>query len=674
MGKISNKYWAVCIYLVLALTTLAVYWQVRNHDFVNYDDNVYVSDNANIQAGITLEGIRWAVTSTIARNWHPVTCLSLMLDYQLFGLNPGAFHMTNVLFHTANSLLLLLVFSKMTGRIWQSAFVAAVFALHPLHVESVAWVAERKDVLSAFFWMLTMWAYVRYAERPNPARYSLVTAFFVLGLMAKPMLVTLPFVLLLLDYWPLNRLRAGKLDSNGNSRRLDSVATTYQKSTVGGLVKEKIPLFIFSAVFSIITFLVQQQGGTMRSLEMIPLRIRIANAMVSYVNYIQKMIVPTKLAVFYPHPGNELPLSHAIIAAIAIVGISVVIIRYSRRRPYLAVGWLWYIGTLVPVIGLVQVGQQAMADRYSYVPLTGLFIIIAWGVPDILSRWRHRNIALALITAPVLIALMLTTRLQLCYWQNSITLFEHTINVTNNNHTAHNNLANALADEGKDEAAIAHYQKALQINPNYIRARYNLGNSLGKLGKLNDAVAHWTEVLCLDPNHADAHNNLGCVLLKQGKFDEAVSHFRQALNLKPNDLAVKNNLARAIEDRQKTEQALNYYTRANALADQSELDAAVEYYNKAIELKPNFIVARGRLGLTLAKKGNIDDAIKQFRIVLTDRPDDVEMRCNLGTLLEQQGKIDEAISQYRLALQANPDYTKAQKKLEAVLARKEDRQ
>ena len=674
MGKIPKKYRVVCIYLVLVLTTLAVYRQVRSYDFVNYDDNVYVSDNPDIQAGITLESVRWAVTSTIARNWHPVTCLSLMLDYQLFGLNPGAFHMTNVLLHIASSLLLLLVFSKMTGRVWQSAFVAAVFALHPLHVESVAWVAERKDVLSTFFWMLTMWAYVRYAERPKPARYLLTAVFFVLGLMAKPMLVTLPFVLLLLDYWPLDRLRAGKLDSNGNSRRTGPVATVYQKSTVIGLVKEKIPLFIFSAVFSIITFLVQQQGGTMRSLEMIPLRIRTANAMVSYVNYIQKMIVPTKLAVLYPHPGNELPLSYAVIAAIALVGISMIIIHYSRRRPYLAVGWLWYIGTLVPVIGLVQVGQQAMADRYSYIPLTGLFIIIAWGVPDVLSRWRHRNIALALIAASVLAGLMLTTRVQLCHWQNSLALFEHTINVTNNNHTAHNNFANALADEGKDEAAIAHYRKALQINPNYLMARYNLGNSLGKLGKLNDAVAHLTEALRLDPGHADAHNNLGCVLLKQGKFDEAVSHFRQALNLKPNDLTVKNNLAGAIEDRQKTEQALNYYTQANTLADQNKLDEAVEYYNKAIELKPNFIVARGRLGLTLAKKGNIDDAIKEFRIVLTDRPDDVEMRCNLGALLEQQGKIDEAISQYRLALQVNPDYRKARKKLEAVLARKESRQ
>ena len=667
MYRTSNKYLALCIYLVLALTTLVVFWQVRDYDFVNYDDNVYVSDNPNVQAGFTLGSIRWALTTTIARNWHPVTCLSLMLDYQLFGLNPGAFHMTNVLFHVASSLLLFWAFNKMTGALWRSAFVAAAFALHPLHAESVAWVAERKDVLSTFFWMLTMWAYVRYAEHPKLARYLLAVVFFVLGLMAKPMLVTLPFVLLLLDYWPLDRVRLGKFNSNNSNSRRPSVTTVYRKSTVLGLVKEKIPLFIFSAVFSIIIFLAQRQGGTMRSLEMIPLPIRIANAMLSYTKYIQKMIVPTKLAVLYPHPGNELPVSHVIIAAIAIAGLSVWVIRSAQSHKYLPVGWLWYLGTLVPVIGLVQVGEQAMADRYTYIPLTGLFIIIAWGVPDVLSGWRHRNIASAFVAPFILVALMLATWLQLHYWQNSITLFEHAINVTNNNQLAHNNLANALADEGKDEAAIAHYRKALKINPNYTKARYNLGNSLRKLGKLNDAIAHWNQVLRIDPNHTDAHNNLGWVLLEQGKFDEAISHFHQALSLEPNDLTTKNNLARAIEDQRKTEQAISYYTRANTLADQSKVDEAVEYYRKAIELKPNFITAHGRLGLALASQGRIDEAIEEFGIVLMERPEDFEMHCNMGVLLERQGKIAEAIEEYRQALQISPDYAKARRALRALL-------
>jgi len=669
----SRQSLTVCVYAILAGVTLVTYWPVRNYDFVNYDDPEYVSRNRQVQSGLTLENIRWAFTTTDLRNWHPLTWLSLMLDCQLFGCRPGPFHIVNVAFHMANTLLLFLVFARMTGRMWPSAFVAAAFALHPLHVESVAWIAERKDVLSTLCWLLTMWAYVHYAGHPNLIRYLLVVLFFVLGLMAKPMLVTLPFVLLVLDYWPLGRIKLRKLEPNGDSKQPAAATVLYRKSTALGLLMEKIPLFVLSAVSSIITVLAQHKGGTMFSLKVIPLHIRMANAFVSYAKYIEKMFWPASLAVHYPHPGSQLPVLQVAIAVLVLVGLSIAVIRYGKRRPYLVAGWLWFIGTLVPVIGWVQVGAQAMADRYSYIPLIGLFVIVAWAVPELLPRWRYRHIALALAGCFILAVLTAATRLQLKHWKNSITLFEHAIKVTDNNERAHNLLAVALANEGKHEAAVTHYRQALQISPYYVKARYNLGLSLRSLGKLDEAIAQWAEVLRIDHSHADAHINLGAALEQQGKFKEAIGHYQQALHLKPGDVTAKENLTRVIENLKKTEKLQHYCEQADVLVGQNRIDEAIEYYNQALELNPGFILAHGRLGLALAKKGQIDEAIKHFRIVLTARPDDVEMHCNVGILLQQQGKIEQAIKQFRTALQINPDYTKARKYLNAALEKRKNR-
>ncbi|MBL7207805.1 MAG: glycosyltransferase family 39 protein, partial [Desulfobacterales bacterium] len=410
----------VCLFL--ALTVLAVYWQVGNHEFVNYDDKDYITENQHVQAGLTLKSIAWAFTSTHAGNWHPLTWLSHMLDCQIYGLNPCGHHFTSVFFHILNSILLFLVFKRMTGAFWKSAFVAALFALHPLHVESVAWAAERKDVLSAFFWMLTMGSYIRYVERPGTNRYLLVLLFFALGLMAKPMLITLPFVLLLLDYWPLGRFHVRKpeaaqpseekpqKDTKSKKRKsrkrlaknaVQAKKTTgsdYQWSLALSLLWEKIPLFVLAAASSVVTFFVQQSGGAVRSLDALPLFVRISNALVSYISYIVKMILPHNMAILYPHP-KDFSIWQVAGACLLLACISFIAIRSMKRYPYFAVGWLWYLGTLVPVIGLVQVGLQSMADRYTYIPLTGIFIIIAWGISDLAAKWCYKKEWLAAATA-----------------------------------------------------------------------------------------------------------------------------------------------------------------------------------------------------------------------------------------------------------------------------------
>ena len=380
----------VCLFLII--TTFAVYWQVHNHDFINLDDDLYITENDQVQKGLSRESVVWAFTTTHAANWHPLTWLSHMVDFQLYGLNPKGHHLTNVFFHLLNTLLLFFVLQRMTGALWRSGFVAALFALHPLHVESVAWVAERKDVLSTLFWLLTIWAYTWYVERPRRTRYLLTLLTFTLGLMAKPMLVTLPFVLLLLDYWPLGRFQVGQLDTALSAPGQASLSTRSVWSQTLRLIWEKAPFFALAAASSIVTFLVQKGGGAVRPWERFPITIRIANGLVSYVKYMGKMIWPSDLAVFYPHPGASLPIWQAVAAGLLLLSISIAAIRLAKNHPYLAVGWLWYLGTLVPIIGFVQVGGQALADRYTYVSLIGLFIIIAWGVSDIVAKWRYQRV------------------------------------------------------------------------------------------------------------------------------------------------------------------------------------------------------------------------------------------------------------------------------------------
>ena len=537
----------VCLFLIVA--TLAVYWQVRNHDFVNYDDNHYVTDNRHVRSGLTWEGTIWAFTATHAGNWHPLTWLSHMLDCQIYGLNPGGHHVTGLLFHLMNTLLLFVVLKQMTGALWRAAFVSALFALHPLHVESVAWVAERKDVVSAFFWLITMWAYVRYVKSPVFSRYLLVLIFFALGLMAKPMVVTLPFVLLLMDYWPLGRLQLNSLSNLWG-----------EKAGVRGALWEKVPLFAIAAVSSVITLVAQQSGGAIASMHHLPIDVRMVNALVSYVSYIGKMIWPLKLAIFYPHPGM-LPIWQAAGAGLLLVCISIFVIRAGRRAPYLAVGWLWYLGTLVPVIGFVQVGAQSMADRYTYLPLIGLFIMIAWGVADLAARWRYRSPALFVSTGVVLLAFMICTWLQAGHWKNSITLYEHTLDVSADNHLAHNNLGSALVEQGNLKDAIVHYSEAVRIQSEYLDAHFNLGVVLMRTGRLKEAMVHYFEAVRIKPDHAVAHYNLGWVLAEQGNFKQAISHYSRAVQIKPDYIDAHNNLGAALLRRKRFREAISHFSR-----------------------------------------------------------------------------------------------------------------
>jgi cytochrome c-type biogenesis protein CcmH/NrfG len=562
--------------LVLILATSAVYWHVTGHDFVLLDDRLYVYENSHVQNGLTSDSIIWAFTTTHAGFKIPLTWLSLMLDFELYGLDAGGYHLTNLLLHIANVLLLFFILKLMTGALWRSGFVAALFALHPLHVESVAWVTERKDVLSILFWLLTMWAYLGYVERPGMRRYLLMIVSFTLGLMAKPMLVTLPFVLLLLDYWPLGRFQVGQSADAPESSVQAPIKSGQPMSSVLSLVWEKTPLFALAAVSSVVTFLAQKSAEALVHFETWPITIRIANGLVSYVKYLGKMIWPRSLAVFYPHPGHSLPIWKAAGAGVLLLCISILVLRGARRYPYLVVGWLWYIGTLVPVIGFVQSGLQAMADRFTYIPLIGLYIIIAWGVPEIVPRWPHRKLYLATLSTTLFLFLMALTWKQVQYWKNSISLFEHTLEVTSNNWLVNIDLGTELYREGRTDDAIKHYLEALRIKPDNAEAHNNLGIALDREGRTDDAIKHYLEALRIRPDYAKAHNNLGNAFVRKGRTDDAIKHYLEALRIKPDDAEVHNNLG-------------------IAFARKGNFDVAVKHFQKALQINPNFSYARDNL-------------------------------------------------------------------------------
>jgi hypothetical protein len=501
--------WQILICLILAVATLLPYVQVINHDFITFDDNMYVYENRQVLDGLTWPGVEWAFTTQDAGNWHPVTWLSHMLDTDLYGLWPGGHHLTNVLFHIANTILLFLFLTRVTGALWPSALVAALFALHPLHVESVAWASERKDVLSAFFWILTMWAYAWYAASPSIRRYLAVVLLFALGLMSKPMLVTLPLVLLLLDYWPLGRFPGGWAPApevSGDS------APQSPRQGYGRLILEKIPLFVLVIFSCLMTLSAQRRGGSVLSMESWPLGERVANALVAYVNYVVKMFWPPPMAMYYPL--KLITWWQGLAAGLVLVSVSALLLARARRSPYLAVGWLWYLITLVPVIGLVQVGGQAMADRYTYIPFIGLFIMVSWGVFELTAPLRRQKVILALGTAVMLSACFWATWVQVGYWRNSETLFVHTIKVTGPNYIAYHHLGTYMFNRGRLDQAIALYQKTLEIAPSY----------------------------------APAYNNLGCAFAKLGKFKQAVPYFKKAIQLYPTNLSYYGNLAQAYSD------------------------------------------------------------------------------------------------------------------------------
>jgi protein O-mannosyl-transferase len=592
---------ALC--LALAAVTLAVFWPATGHDFV-YDDTPYVVDNPHVTSGLTLQNARWALGSGYAANWHPVTWLSHMLDCQMFGVKPWGHHLTSVLLHALNAVLVFVLLQQMTGARWRSLLVAALFALHPLRVESVAWVAERKDVLSGAFGLLALICYVRYARgrSRNMASgfYVLSLSCFALGLMSKPMLVTLPFVLLLLDYWPLQRFGRSTLEA--------------RRPALLPLLLEKLPFLALSAAVSVVTVLVQAREGAVASVESIPLGARSGNALVSYCRYLGKLFWPADLAVFYPHPGYW-PLTEVLLAGGTIAGISVLLWAQRRRSPFLLMGWLWFVGTLLPVIGLVQVGDQALADRYTYLPSLGVLILAVWGTAELTRDWQHRAPALSVAGSVAVMVCLALTRQQIAYWQNSETLFGRALEVTENNYLAHNNLGNALHKKGQRDEAIAHYQEAIRLNPGFALAHDNLGNALDEKGEADEAIRHFQEAIRLKPDYAEAHYNLGNALGRKGQRDEAIAQYQEAIRLNPDSALPHNNLG-------------------IALGENGAIDEAIRQFREAVRLEPANAEAWNNLGVAFASKGQLDEAIRHFQEALRLKPDYADARGNLARALE----------------------------------------
>ena len=534
------------IYLVLTVVTFAVFWQVNQYDFINFDDPVYITENLHVQSGITLEGFRWAFSTKYFGLWNPLVWLSFMFDYQLFGLNAGGYHLTNLILHILSTLLLFWLFNRMTGAIWKSAFVAGLFALHPLHVESVAWIAERKDVLSAFFWMLTLCLYVYYTEKPVIKRYLLVLFSFVCALMSKPMVITLPVIMILLDYWPLERFQSNK------------------DNLILWQLKEKIPFFILSAVVAVITLYAPNNP----SVRYYYLSSRISNAFVSFMIYLEKTFWPHDMAVFYPFPAH-IPVWQVLSASLLIIVITTVVIAMVKHWPYLFVGWLWYTITILPVIGIIQIGNYSMADRYHYLPSIGIAVMLAWGIPSLIKSEKTRKKILFPAGIAVLFALVVLSWHQCGYWKNSATLFSHSLQVTKNNYLAHNSLGLALFAEGKTGEAIDQYNKAIRIRPDFIRPYHNRGAAYASLGQYQRAIADYNEAIRIRPDFAEVYNNRGIAYSLLGQQQQAIIDYNEAIRLKPGYFEAYNN-------------------RGNAYSDLGRKERAIEEFNEAIRLKPDY--------------------------------------------------------------------------------------
>jgi tetratricopeptide (TPR) repeat protein len=623
---------------VLVAVSLGLYAQTLGFSFVNWDDPLYITKNAQIQDGITKEGIAWAFTELDRSNWHPVTWMSHMLDCQIYGLDPRGHHATNALLHALNTLLIFALFAAMTRSPWRSAAVALFFSIHPLHVESVAWVSERKDLLSTLLGLLAMCAYVAYARRGHVYRYLLVVLFLSLALMAKAMVVTLPFVFLLVDYWPLRR----------TPTRL--------------LVAEKVPLLLLAVCTSIVTFILQQNAGAMDTANPLPVAARLANAAVSYATYLIKTIWPSGLTFFYPHPyipeSGGVPLAGWKIACSAALLIAITALVISLRdRRWAVFGWCWFLGTLVPVIGIVQVGHQGMADRYMYLPSIGLYVMAVWGGVEIASATRSRfgrtHLAIGAVTAAA-VALTVTAWVQIGHWRNSAALFEHALEVVPRNPTIRYNVANRLRDQGNVDEAILQYRRALEATPDSIQLNVNLANVLRKQGKLEEAIALYERALRADPDHVLANSNLGSAYRSQGRLDDAERHYRIALRAEPDKTAL--------------------YNLANLLLSRDEFGEAIGLYRQALEIDARDFRVHNNLGSALFASGDIDAAEQHFRAATLIAPNYYRAHNNLGLLLQEQGRIDDAIRHYEAALRIEPDYAEAHGNLASALRVQENRE
>jgi tetratricopeptide (TPR) repeat protein len=655
---------AVCAALVLAV--FAAFGGLLSSGFTAYDDAGYVTENPMVQKGLSRESLGWAFTSTEKANWHPVTWLSHMLDVRLFGLEAGKHHLTSVLLHAANAILVFLLLFRMTGALRRSALVAALFALHPQHVESVAWIAERKDVLSTLFGLLALGAWLAYVKSKKATPYALMLAFYALGLMSKPMLVTLPFVLLLLDFWPL--------------RRLD-FPPRWRSGALKELLLEKAPLFVMSAASCVITVIAQGGGGAVMPLDRLSLGERVANAALAYLAYLVKTFWPTGLAVLYPHPLTSLVNAPAVLAILALTGVTILALWLARRAPYIAVGWLWYLGTLVPVIGLVQVGVQARADRYTYIPLLGIFIAIAWGLGELSRRGRNIRRALAVLAVACLAALFAATRIQAGCWKDNNTLFEHALSVTTDNDLAHYMIGHSQLEQGRTEEAMAHLTETLRINPGFGRAHNQLGIALGQQGRMEEALAHFREALRIEPMSAETMTNLGLALVKLRRFPEALGYFEKSVREDPDSADAQNNLGTALAGAGRPKEAVEHFLQALKIAPDSPQTLnnlgrayiemgrptdAIACFRKAVALRPDYAEAHHNLGAALAETGLTDEAIRHFRKALESKPDSVMTLTSLGLSLLKLNRLPEAQECFQQALQIAPGSEQAREGLQRV--------
>ena len=606
------------IYIALTLLTLSVFWQVYQYEFVNIDDYVYVTQNKGIQSGITLKGIFWAFSTTYAEFWHPLTWISLMLDYQLFDLNPGGYHTTNVILHILSTLLLFRLFHRMTGAVWKSAFVAAFFAVHPLHVESVAWIAERKDVLSGFFWMLTLCLYVFYSEKPVLKPYLFVLFSFICALMSKPIAVVLPVIMILLDYWPLNRFQVQK-----------SNLFFWQ-------LKEKFIFLCLSTAFSVITLLAQPDQSTVK---VYPLTLRLANAPMAFMTYLEKTFFPNHMTVFYPFP-SQIHLWHILGASFLITIITIIVILKSHRIAYAFVGWFWYSITLLPVLGIIKVGDFAMADRYNYLSCIGIALVLAWGIPDLIKS-EHMRKKILFPAGLAFLAIMALLSWQQCrYWKNSLSLFNHATDSTKNNYFAYDGLGIALVEEGKFEEAIENFSKAILIAPDYLVPYINRGNAYEKIGYAQKAIDDYNQAIKMKPNYSVAYYDRGIVYVKLRQFQFALEDFNKAIYYKPDD-------------------ARTYYTRGTVYEKLGQYQKALEDYTQAILLKEDYSDAYHNRGIIYGIMGKYPIAIDDFNKAIRLKENYIEAYNNRGFSYDKIGRYQRAIEDYDQAIRLKPNYVEA---------------
>jgi protein O-mannosyl-transferase len=703
--KKSDKRLTASICVLLVLAVFVVFGQTLNYEFVNYDDDDQVYEHPVIKNGLSVQGIVWVFTHSDDGHWIPLNKISHMLDCQLYGLKPGGHHLTNVLLHAATAILLFLILQRMTAAAWRSAFVAIVFAIHPLRVESVAWVSERKDILSGFFFMLTLWAYIRYVRRaeisgqrsamkklpngPQPLTsvdYWLALLFFACGLMSKAMVATLPLLLLLLDFWPLNRfLRPVPVAAIDKKK---------QMSVFKWLILEKIP-FLGLIIAAGIGLLFSRDRNNVVVAEalktgqgLVPhrdfsLMVRTGHALLAPLVYLKQMLFPAGLAVFYT-TSQSVPRLEMFVTVILLLVISVTVLARWRRQPYLVVGWFWYLIMLAPVIILIQKGAEVRSDRYTYLPQIGVYILLTWAAADLCAGWRHRRI-LGVGAFSVIVALMICAWKQTTYWRNSDTLWSHTLAYTSDSPLAQNNFGDALLEQGNVTEAIAHFQMALQIKPDYAEALNNLGQALLQKGNVDEAISRYQKSLQIKPSFAMAHYNLGNALFRKGDVDEAIAQFQQALQINPyyaeahnnfgNALLQKGNVDEAITQFQETLQIKPDFAEAlnnlgNALLQKGNVDEAIVHFQQVLQINPSLAEAHNNLGNALLQRGDADGALAQFQQALQINPNYAEAHYNFGNTLLQKGKVDEAISHYQQALQINPGYAKAHNNLGSVLLQK----